>query len=216
MIGIKDVTTAFSVWIAAGMKPPPENNRDLIAEKTLQQYCYTSIEDWAEAVDYIANNNTRWATWFDINNALSIVRQNKVGEEKKAIERSSKGSSEVMKKLFADLASGRTFAELKKPPSEKIVKTAKRLFPDCSDKFIGENIANLDFIADVDRKCAGCIRTTECPWNGHQPFLIIDKTGGFTVLLADSNKCYKYQPLIPTGTKASLPSAQRGGEMTKV
>ena len=40
----------------------------------------------------------------DINNTLSILRQNKIGAEKKAIERNSKAANEFVKKLFADLA----------------------------------------------------------------------------------------------------------------
>lgn len=214
MLEIKDITAAFEVWIAAGMKPPPEDDRDLIAKKTLEQYKYTQIDDWAEAVDYIANNNTRWATWFDINTALSIVRQNKIGAEKKAIERSSRGASEFVKKLFADLKSGKVFAELRKPVSDDFITAAKRMFPDANDDFIKQNYNNIANQMDVDRKCAACINTSECPYSGHQPFLLIDKHGGFTVPVVDRERCYKYHPLVPDVVPKQ--SARRQGELAKV
>lgn len=214
MLEIEDIITAFKVWIAAGMKPPPEDDRDLIAKKTLEQYKYTQIDDWAEAVDYVANNNTRWATWFDINTALSIVRQNKIGAEKKAIERSSRGASEFVKKLFADLKSGKGFAELRQPVSEKVKAAVKRIFPDADDSFIKRNYNDISFIADVDRRCAECINTVDCPYSGHQPFLRVDKESGFTYVVADRERCYKYHPLVPDVVPKQ--STRRQGELAKV
>ena len=78
MLDIGDIEAAFVVWRAAGLTPPPMNDvqRENFMAKTLEQYKYTQVNDWAEAVEWVANNNTRWATWFDINTALSIVRQN--------------------------------------------------------------------------------------------------------------------------------------------
>lgn len=216
MLDIGDIKTAFEVWIAAGLKPPQmsEEQRNIIADKTLQQYKYTAIEDWAEAVEWVANNNTRWVTWFDINTALSIVRQNKIGAEKKAIERSSRGASEFVKKLFADLKSGKGFAELRQPVSEKVKAAAKRIFPDADDSFIKRNYNDISFIADVDRRCAECINTVDCPYSGHQPFLRVDKESGFTYVVADRERCYKYHPLVPDVVPKR--STRRQGELAKV
>ncbi|WP_418564564.1 hypothetical protein [Phascolarctobacterium faecium] len=204
------------VWRAAGLTPPPMNDvqRENFMAKTLEQYKYTQVNDWAEAVEWVANNNTRWATWFDINTALSIVRQNKIGAEKKAIERNSKAANEFVKKLFADLAAGKTFGELRQPISEKVRAAAKRIFPDADDSFIKRNYNDISFIADVERKCAECINTVDCPYSGHQPFLRVDKESGFTYVVADRERCYKYHPLVPDVVPKR--SACRQGELAKV
>lgn len=216
MLDIGDIEAAFVVWRAAGLTPPPMNDvqRENFMAKTLEQYKYTQVNDWAEAVEWVANNNTRWATWFDINTALSIVRQNKIGAEKKAIERSSRGASEFVKKLFADLKSGKGFAELRQPVSEKVKAAVKRIFPDADDSFIKRNYNDISFIADVDRRCAECINTVDCPYSGHQPFLRVDKESGFTYVVADCERCYKYHPLVPDVVPKR--STRRQGELAKV
>lgn len=216
MLDIGDIEAAFVVWRAAGLTSPPMNDvqRENFMAKTLEQYKYTQVNDWAEAVEWVANNNTRWATWFDINTALSIVRQNKIGAEKKAIERNSKAANEFVKKLFADLAAGKTFGELRQPISEKVRAAAKRIFPDADDSFIKRNYNDISFIADVERKCAECINTVDCPYSGHQPFLRVDKESGFTYVVADRERCYKYHPLVPDVVPKR--SACRQGELAKV
>lgn len=216
MLDIGDIEAAFVVWRAAGLTPPPMNDvqRENFMAKTLEQYKYTQVNDWAEAVEWVANNNTRWATWFDINTALSIVRQNKIGAEKKDIERSSRGASEFVKKLFADLKSGKGFAELRQPVSDDFITAAKRMFPDANDDFIKQNYTNIANQIDIDRKCAACINTSECPYSGHQPFLLVDKHGGFTVPVVDRERCYKYHPLVPDVVPKQ--STRRQGELAKV
>nr|DAM45857.1 MAG TPA: hypothetical protein [Caudoviricetes sp.] len=216
MLDIGDIEAAFVVWRAAGLTPPPMNDvqRENFMAKTLEQYKYTQVNDWAEAVEWVANNNTRWATWFDINTALSIVRQNKIGAEKKAIERNSKAANEFVKKLFADLAAGKTFGELRQPMSKKVRAAAKRIFPDADDSFIKRNCSDISFIADVERKCAECINTVDCPYSGHQPFLRVDKESGFTYVVADRERCYKYHPLVPDVVPKR--STRRQGELAKV
>lgn len=194
MLELGDIYAAYEVWIAAGLKPPNSSQeaQKIIAQKTLAQYRHTDINDWAQAVDWVANNNTRWVTWFDINTALSIVRQNKIGAEKKEIERTNKQANEFVKKIFADLAAGRRFKDLCQPLSDKVIQTAKRIFPDAGEGFIRQNQSDIGYIADVDRNCAGCISTTECPYSGHQPFLKVDKDGGYTYIVVDRERCYKY------------------------
>lgn len=216
MLDIGDIEAAFVVWRAAGLTPPPMNDvqRENFMAKTLEQYKYTQVNDWAEAVEWVANNNTRWATWFDINTALSIVRQNKIGAEKKAIERNSKAANEFVKKLFADLAAGKTFGELRQPMSKKVRAAAKRIFPDADDSFIKRNCSDISFIADVERKCAECINTVDCPYSGHQRFLRVDKESGFTYVVADRERCYKYHPLVPDVVPKR--STRRQGELAKV
>ena len=169
---------------------------------------------WGDTVDYIADNNKYWPTWADINNTLSILRQNKIREEKKAIERNSKASNEFVKKLFADLAAGKTFGELRAPISDKVRAAAKRIFPDADDSFLQRNCSDINFIADVDRKCAACINTGDCPYSGHQPFLRVDKESGFTYVVADRERCYKYHPLVPEVTPKQ--TTRRQGDLTKV
>ena len=169
---------------------------------------------WGDTVDYIADNNKYWPTWADINNTLSILRQNKIREEKKAIERNSKASNEFVKKLFADLDAGKTFGELRAPISDKVRAAAKRIFPDADDSFLQRNYNDINFIADVDRKCAECINTGDCPYSGHQPFLRVDKESGFTYVVADRERCYKYHPLVPDVTPKQ--STRRQGDLTKV
>lgn len=70
--------------------------------------------------------------------------------------------------MFADLAAGKTFGELRQPVSEKARAAAKRIFPDADDSFIKRNYNDISFIADVERKCAECINTVDCPYSGHQ------------------------------------------------
>lgn len=41
--------------------------------------------------------------------------------------------------MFADLAAGKTFGELRQPVSEKVRAAAKRIFPDADDSFIKRN-----------------------------------------------------------------------------
>ncbi|WP_455652059.1 hypothetical protein [Phascolarctobacterium sp.] len=216
MLDIGDIEAAFVVWRAAGLTPPPMNDvqRKNFEAKTLQRYQYTPVDDWAEAVEWVANNNTRWATWFDINNALSIVRQNKIGQEVKHAEKANKKAGEFVKKLFADLAAGKTFNELRQPLSDKVRVAAKRIFPDADDSFIKRNYNDISFIADVDRRCAECINTVDCPYSGHQPFLRVDKESGFTYVVADRERCYKYHPLVPDVVPKR--STRRQGELAKV
>lgn len=185
-----------------------------IERQTLERYKYTDIEMWGDTVDYIADNNKYWPTWADINNTLSILRQNKIREEKKAIERNSKAANEFVEKLFADLAAGKTFGELRQPISDKVRAAAKRIFPDADDSFLQRNYNDINFIADVDRKCAACINTGDCPYSGHQPFLRVDKESGFTYVVADRERCYKYHPLVPDVTPKQ--STRRQGDLTKV
>lgn len=70
------------------------------------------------------------------------------------------------------------------------------------------------FIADVERKCAECINTVDCPYSGHQPFLRVDKESGFTYVVADRERCYKYHPLVPDVVPKR--SACRQGDLAKV
>lgn len=216
MLNIGDINAAYDVWIAAGLKPPQmdKTGQQIIAQKTLEQYKYTQIEDWAEAVEWVANNNTRWVTWFDINNALAIVRQNKAGQENKAIERTNKAASGFVKKLFADLKAGIGFSTLRKPVSEETKMTGRRLFPDCSDAFIERNEIDLINIKNYDRHCTECSGGNDCPFSGHQPFLIVDKCSGYTVPMMDRERCYKYHPAIPDTVSKQI-SARRQGALEK-
>lgn len=216
MLELREITAAYEVWQAAGLKPNwgSEDAKKTIERQTLERYKYTDIEMWGDTVDYIADNNKYWPTWADINNTLSILRQNKIGAEKKAIERNSKAANEFAKKLFADLAAGKTFGELRQPVSDKVRAAAKRIFPDADDSFIKRNYNDISFIADVERKCAECINTVDCPYSGHQPFLRVDKESGFTYVVADRERCYKYHPLVPDVVPKR--SACRQGELAKV
>ena len=95
MLELREITTAYEVWQAAGLKPNwgSEDAKKTIERQTLERYKYTDIEMWGDTVDYIADNNKYWPTWADINNTLSILRQNKIGAEKKASERNSKAAN---------------------------------------------------------------------------------------------------------------------------
>lgn len=116
--------------------------------------------------------------------------------------------------MFADLAAGKTFGELRQPISEKVRAAAKRIFPDADDSFIKRNCSDINFIADVERKCAECINTVDCPYSGHQPFLRVDEESGFTYVVADRERCYKYHPLVPDVVPKR--SACRKGDLAKV
>ena len=98
--------------------------------------------------------------------------------------------------------------------SEKVRAAAKRIFPDADDSFIKRNCSDISFIADVERKCAECINTVDCPYSGHQPFLRVDKESGFTYVVADRERCYKYHPLVPDVVPKR--SACRQGDLAKV
>lgn len=82
------------------------------------------------------------------------------------------------------------------------------------DSFIKRNYNDISFIADVERKCAECINTVDCPYSGHQPFLRVDKESGFTYVVADRERCYKYHPLVPDVVPKR--SACRQGDLAKV
>ena len=79
MLELREITAAYEVWQAAGLKPNwgSEDAKKTIERQTLERYKYTDIEMWGDTVDYIADNNKYWPTWADINNTLSILRQNK-------------------------------------------------------------------------------------------------------------------------------------------
>lgn len=216
MLELREITIAYELWQAAGLKPnwSSEGVKTAIERQTLERYKHTDIETWGDTVDYIADNNKYWPTWADINNTLSILRQNKIGAEKKAIERNSKASNEIVKKLFADLAAGKTFGELRQPMSGKVKAAGKRIFPDADDDFIKRNENDISFIADVERKCAECINTVDCPFSGHQPFLRVDKESGFTYVVADRERCYKYHTPAPSG--AQKQPAYRQSDLSKI
>ncbi|WP_418538905.1 DNA cytosine methyltransferase [Phascolarctobacterium faecium] len=99
-------------------------------------------------------------------------------------------------------------------PCQDVSTAAKRIFPDADDSFLQRNYNDINFIADVDRKCAECINTGDCPYSGHQPFLRVDKESGFTYVVADRERCYKYHPLVPEVTPKQ--STRRQGDLTKV
>lgn len=54
----------------------------------------------------------------------------------------------------------------------------------------------------------------DCPYSGHQPFLRVDKESGFTYVVADRERCYKYHPLVPDVVPKR--SACRQGDLAKV
>ena len=58
MLDIGDIEAAFVVWRAAGLTPPPMNDvqRENFMAKTLEQYKYTQVKDWAEAVEWVREN----------------------------------------------------------------------------------------------------------------------------------------------------------------
>lgn len=216
MLELREITAAYEVWQAAGLKPNwgGEEVKKSIEKQTLERYRHTDFVMWGDAVDYIANNNKYWPTWADINNALSLLRQNKISAENKTIERNAKAANEFVKKLFADLAAGKTFGELRQPMSEKVKAAGKRMFPDADENFIKRNENDISFMAGVDRKCAECINTVDCPYSGHQPFLKVDKESGFTYVVADRERCYKYHTPAPSG--AQKQPAYRQSDLSKI
>ena len=51
--------------------------------------------------------------------------------------------------MFADLAAGKTFGELRQPISDKVRAAAKRIFPDADDSFLQRNYCDINFIAVI-------------------------------------------------------------------
>lgn len=198
MLTQSDIIATVETWKDAGLTPPQMNNPkdfERYCNGMLAQYRNTPVELWAKAVDQLAHGK-RWATFFDIDRALSELRYHE--EAKKNIPREvntlqAEENRKKMAEIIAAVGAGKSLKSLIQPPTERIRQIAKRLFPDCNEEFIKREQANLSFVGDAMDKCERCNYSTDCEFGGHRPFLKIDKKGGFTTVFAEREKCGKYQ-----------------------